>query len=102
MTTNTQAPQIKESLLKPRDIFEQAARAVIPDFSTRWPRMLEDLTGCLINFDDSVDGQITIKIKGMDPEKAEYYNDHFARALGRALVGVLNIGRVDLIFTAEK
>jgi len=83
----------------PREQLELAARTVLENFNTDWPKIEDDLQGCVLNVNKSVGGTaVHWIIKGMPAAKAEIYKERYARAFARGLVGVLNVPTVILEF----
>lgn len=81
--------------------FEQAARELFEPakFIIEWPKIRDDLDGCTLRV---IEGDnpcaVTWIVRGMSPDRAELYNDKFARSFANALVGVLNKPVVSLSF----
>lgn len=81
---------------------EMAARTVFDKFSTEWPKVERDLKGCRLQVTNSEDGKSTKwVVKGMPAERAEIYNERYAKPFGNALVGVLNIETVTIEFEVK-
>lgn len=81
---------------------ELAARSVFDKFSTEWPKVERDLKNCKLQVINSADGKSTQWIvKGMPTDKAEIYNERYAKPFASALIGVLNIQTVSLEFQVK-
>lgn len=89
---------INTLLIKPMALFEQIARSEFEarDFAVRWPRLEEELTGCTLKY-EITDDSLTVQVKGLK-DKAEYFNDHYARAFSNHLVGIANRPKCEIEF----
>lgn len=83
---------------KPREQLEIAARSVLENFMADWPKIEASLEGCSISVTNPDEQTVRWTIKGLPTEVAELYNDCYARGFCNALIGVLNVPKVDLIF----
>lgn len=82
---------------------ELAARSVLDNFSKEWFKIERDLQGCTLQVFPRVDGKsVRWLIKGMPADRAEIYNDRFAKVFGTALIGILNIPLVVLEFQVKR
>lgn len=82
---------------------ELAARSVLDNFSKEWFKIERDLHGCTLQVFPRVDGKsVRWLIKGMPADRAEIYNDRFAKVFGTALIGILNIPLVVLEFQVKR
>lgn len=101
MPNNNKTPPT-ESLYhptKPMVQIELAARNVIRQFSTEWPKIEADFKGCFLQVHNTPDGKTTRwVVKGMTKDKAELYNERYAKSFARALIGILNIPNVVIEF----
>jgi hypothetical protein len=87
----------------PMAYLELAARSVLENFPKEWLRIGRDLQGCTLQVFPRVDGKsVRWLIKGMPAEKAEIYNERYAKVFGTALIGILNIPLVVLEFQEKR
>lgn len=80
--------------------FEQAAHSIFEprNYQQEWGRVRADLDGCVLQIIPKTETEPTKwVVRGMTKQKAEYYNDRFARYFENALIGLLE-ERIKLTF----